>query len=174
MNLQKLLTSSIAASTANVFSTMLGRDLGHSQVSIGTRTPDANDGVASFIGIAGAWAGTGSITCSPALACRICSWMLMTEVTAVDEAVLDAIAELTNIIVGGVKTDLETHLGPLGLSLPTVVFGLNFKTRSSGGHEWVVASFCCDGEPLIVKMCLAQSQRKTGDTTAHGELCLQQ
>ena len=71
----------------------------------------------------------GSISCTPALACRICSQMLMTESTAVDEEVLDAVAELTNMIIGSVKTDLEQHLGPLGLSIPTVVFGRNFKNQ---------------------------------------------
>jgi len=159
MNLQKLLTESILGSAAHVFTTMLGQDLPHTQVSIEAGTPDANDGIASFIGIAGAWAGTGSITCSPALACRLCSRMLMVEVTAVDEEVLVAVAELTNIIIGGVKTDLEAHLGPLGLSLPTVVFGRNFKTRSSARHEWIVVDFHWDGEPLMVRICLAPNQR---------------
>jgi chemotaxis protein CheX len=159
MNLQSLLTQSILESAAHVFTTMLGQDLPYTQVSIEAGTPDANHGVASFIGIAGEWAGTGSITCSPALACRLCSRMLLVEVTAVDEEVLDAIAELTNIIIGGVKTDLESHLGPLGLSLPTVVFGRNFKTRSSARHEWIVVAFHWDGEPLMIKICLAPNQR---------------
>ncbi len=159
MNLQNLITESIRESAANVFSTMLGHELPRGNVSIETGTPEANDGVASFIGIAGAWVGTGSITCSPTLACRICSLMLMMEATSVDEEVLDAIAELTNIIVGGVKTDLEQHLGPLGLSLPTVVFGRNFKTRSSGHREWIVMNFPWDGETLMIKMCLAPNER---------------
>ena len=46
-------------------------------------------------------------------------------------------AELTNMIIGSVKTDLESQLGPLGLSIPTVVFGRNFKTRSAGTAEWI-------------------------------------
>ena len=66
--------------------------------------------------------------------------MLMTESTAVDEDVLDAVAELTNMIIGSVKTDLEQHLGPLGLSIPTVVFGRNFKTRTSANTEWIVVA----------------------------------
>ena len=34
--------------------------------------------------------------------------MLMTESTAVNEEVLDAVAEMTNMIIGSVKTDLES------------------------------------------------------------------
>ena len=121
------------ASAGEVFSTMLGADIGTGEVTIEDHpSVEPNDGVVSFIGIAGSWAGTGSLTCSPPMACRICSAMLMTEGTAVDEEVLDAVAELTNMIIGSVKTDLENELGPLGLSIPTVVFGRNFKTKSAG------------------------------------------
>ena len=83
----------------------------------------------------------------------------MTETSAVNEEVLDAVAELTNMIIGSVKTDLEAHLGPLGLSIPTVVFGRNFKTRSAGNTEWMNVTFDWDGERLLVKMCLAPNEK---------------
>ena len=35
------------------------------EVTVETDTPEANDGVVSFIGLAGSWAGTGSLSCSP-------------------------------------------------------------------------------------------------------------
>jgi len=167
MNLPKLITDSICGASANVFSTMLGQDLPQAEVSLEQGTPEPNDGVVSFIGIAGTWAGTGSIACSPALACRICSHMLLMEATAVDAEVLDAVAELTNMIIGSVKTDLEQHLGPLGLSIPTVVYGRNFKTKSAGHHEWIVVNYQWDGEPLTVKMCLS-AQERTGHQHATG------
>ena len=85
--------------------------------------------------------------------------MLMTESTAVDEDVLDAVAELTNMIIGSVKTDLEEHLGPLGLSIPTVVFGRNFRTRSAGNTEWIVVRFHWDDDCLLVKLCLTPAER---------------
>jgi chemotaxis protein CheX len=159
MNLNQVIIDSIRSSTANVFSTMLGVELGTGSVRIDAAAAEPNDGVVSFIGIAGTWAGTGSISCSPQMACRICSQLLMTESSAVNEDVLDAVAELTNMIIGSVKTDLEGHLGPLGLSIPTVVFGRNFKTRSAGSTEWMNVTFDWDGERLLVKMCLAPNER---------------
>src|SRR5215831_20749745 len=167
MNLQQLITESIRGSAANVFATMLGQDLPQGEVTVEHGAPEPNDGVVSFIGIAGTWAGTGSICCTPALACRICSQMLMMDATAVDAEVLDAVAELTNMIIGSVKTDLEQHLGPLGLSIPTVVFGRNFKTRSAGSHEWTVVNFQWDGEPMTVKMCLSPNERMIQQQPAH-------
>jgi chemotaxis protein CheX len=51
----------------------------------------------------------------------------MTEASSVDEDVLDAVAEITNMIIGSVKTDLEGELGPLGLSIPTVGIRTEFQ-----------------------------------------------
>ena len=157
-DLQERIVSSIGRAAREVFSTMLGVEIGEEEVSIENGTPEANDGVVSLIGLAGTWAGTGSVSCSPASACRICSQMLMTESTAVDEEVLDAVAELTNMIVGSVKTDLEQHLGPLGLSIPTVVFGRNFRTKNAGGTEWMVVKFSWEDAPIVVRMCLAPNE----------------
>jgi chemotaxis protein CheX len=171
MNLNQIITDSIRTSVANVFSTMLGTELPGGNVVIEGTTPELNDGVVSFIGIAGTWAGTGSISCSPQMACRICSELLMSETSAVDEEVLDAVAELTNMIVGSVKTDLESYLGPLGLSIPTVVFGRNFKTRSVGNTEWINVTFDWQGERLLVKMCLAPSDKAHGIHHAPTHTC---
>ena len=163
MNLHNMIAQSLIRSTGDVFSTMLGTELPTGEVSVEGiaegATSEASDGVVSFIGIAGSWAGTGSLSCSAAMACRVCAAMLMTEAPSVNEEVLDAVAEITNMIIGSVKTDLEAELGPLGLSIPTVVFGRNFKTRSAGTTEWIYVRFLWDEEPLLVKMCLAPSEK---------------
>jgi len=161
--MENLIVDSIVRSTQEVFSTMLDAQVAFETAIVESRSPEASDGVVSFIGLAGGWAGAGSLACSPAMACRICSRMLMTESPAVDDEVLDAVAELTNMIVGGVKTDLEPSLGPLGLSIPTVVYGKNFKTKGAGITEWVVASFEWEEERLLVRVCLAP----TADAHTH-------
>jgi chemotaxis protein CheX len=158
MNVQNLLLDRIKCSAAEVFSTMLGTELPPGEGGIES-SPEVNDGVVSLIGLAGSWVGTGSLVCSPTLACRICSLMLMTDVSSVNEDVLDAVAELTNMIIGSVKTDVEQHLGPLGLSIPTVVFGRNFRTRNAGTTEWVSVRFPWEGEVLTVKLFLAPADR---------------
>jgi len=159
MNLTDLLSPAIRRSTLDVFSTMVGASVKVQEIPSHAHDGDVQEGVASFIGLAGPWAGTGSILCSPILACRVCSQMLMTEKPQVDEEVLDAIAELTNMIVGGVKTELEHVLGPLGLSIPTVIFGRNFKTKSAGTAQGTVERFRWDAEVFQVKVCLAPNQR---------------
>src|SRR4029079_15351697 len=118
-----------------------------------------------------AWVGTGSVTCSRTLACRVCSLMLMMESTGVDEDVLDAVAELTNMIVGSVKNELETHLGPLGLILPTVVFGRNFRTKSAGTTEWTVVRFPWEDDVLVVKLCLSPGEKNHANCHMMGQTC---
>jgi chemotaxis protein CheX len=159
MNLHEMIVDCMSRACIQVFSTMMGVEISRGQVSLDTTAPDAHDGVVSLIGLAGSWTGTGSVACSPVLACRICSQLLMTEVDAVNEEVLDAVAELTNMIVGSVKTDLEQHLGPLGLSIPTVVFGRNFRTRSMGTTQWTTLRFHWDGEELLVQLSLTPCDR---------------
>jgi chemotaxis protein CheX len=159
MKLQPIIVNSISQSALQVFSTMLGVEIRCGESSLEQSMPDANDGVVSFIGLAGAWAGTGSLSCSPELACRICASMLLCEAPAVNEEVLDTVAELTNMIIGSVKTELEQHLGPLGLSIPTVVYGRNFKAKSAGTTEWIVVPLHWDDETLIVKLCLEPKER---------------
>jgi chemotaxis protein CheX len=161
----------IRRSALEVFSTMLGAVVQAQDVhSAAAPAADPEAGVVSFIGLAGPWAGTGSILCSPLLACRVCSQMLMTEKSSVDEEVLDAIGELTNMIVGGVKTELERHLGPLGLSIPTVIFGRNFKTKNVGTAEWTVEWFRWDDEQFEVRVCLAPNQRHSA-TPLRSHVC---
>ena len=70
------------------------------------------DGVVCLIGMAGEWTGTGTISCSAEFACRIASQMLMAEYAVVDAEVLDAVAEVANMILGNVKTSLERLSDP--------------------------------------------------------------
>ncbi|MBV9508292.1 MAG: chemotaxis protein CheX [Acidobacteriia bacterium] len=172
MNVQTLITNSLRHAVVEVFFTMLSGEVEPGQVTVEQGSPETNDGVVSFIGLAGAWTGTGSITCSPVAACRIASHLLMAEYASVNEDVLDAVAELTNMIIGNVKTDLERHLGSLGLSIPTVVFGRNFRSKS-GGAEWIVQPFHWEGEQLLIRLALAKVQKPSGATTPRANACVE-
>jgi chemotaxis protein CheX len=83
------------------------------------------------------------------------SQFLMADYQSVNEDVLDAVAEVTNMIIGNVKTRLEEDLGPMGLSIPTVIFGRNFGSRTVGTFEWSVVPFMADGERIEIQICLA-------------------
>jgi len=141
--------------TKDVFSTMLCVEAQDGEPFIDTSAPKPSDGIVALVGLAGAWVGTGSFACSAELGCRLSSRFLMAEYSAVNDEVLDAVAEITNMILGNVKTTLEERLGPMGLSIPTVVYGRNFTTRSIGQASWTTVPFYVDGLPFEVRVCLA-------------------
>src|SRR5579864_3481529 len=151
---QPELVAAIEAATNEVFSTMLNLKLVAGSVFVEKEEATPTSGVVSLIGLAGAWVGSGSLSCSASLACKIASHFLATEYDAVGEDVLDSVAEVTNMIIGNVKTVLENRLGGMGLSTPTVIYGRNFQTRSSRNQEWTVVPFDFEGERLCVQVCL--------------------
>jgi chemotaxis protein CheX len=140
--------------TGEVLSTMLNLDAAQDAV-YGEMQHGKSDGVVSFVGLAGPQCvGTGSLQCSSDVACRLAGRFLMSEYAFVDDEVLDAFGELTNMVIGNFKTALEGHLGAIGLSIPTVVHGKNFSTRSPGNEEWTVVPFSWGDDRLYVRVCL--------------------
>lgn len=150
--------NAIYAATNEVFTTMLSDEPVPGAAYIERNAGGLADGVVSLIGLTGEWIGTGLVTCSAALACKLSALLLMTEHVesdeAVNEEVLDSMAEITNMVIGNVKNILEAELGELHLSIPTVVYGKNLTTRSVNDGEWVVVPFECQGDRLSVKLCL--------------------
>lgn len=148
------IVNEIRAAAEEVFSTMLGSQLCFTESYFDKGPSRPLDGVICLIGMAGEWTGTGTVSCSAEFACRIASLMLMAEYVVVDAEVLDAVAEVANMILGNVKTALERSLGPMAMSIPTAIFGRNFLAKSFGDETWTVVVFDCVGHRLEVKLFL--------------------
>jgi chemotaxis protein CheX len=151
---QQKIVDTVSRAAKEVFSTMLGLEIAMGEPFSEKSFPPESQKVVALIGLAGQWIGTGVVGCSPEFACRIASIMLMAEYEAVNEDVLDAMAEMANMIFGNVKTELEEELGVLGLSIPTVIFGRNFATRSVGQQAWTVFPLKCGSDEMELKFCL--------------------
>jgi chemotaxis protein CheX len=164
----------IREATLNVFSTMLGLEFEVGEAFIEEDPPGPSEGVLALIGLAGTWAGSGTFSCSAEMARRLSSALLMADYESVNDDVLDAIGEVTNMVLGNVKTALEDKLGPMGLSIPTVVYGRNFAARSMARNSWTVVPFSLAGEQVRVHLCLAPSRDSVRPTTAgeHGRAIL--
>jgi chemotaxis protein CheX len=164
----------IRAAAEDVFSTMLSADLRFAESYCDKGPSHPLDGVICLIGMAGEWTGTGTISCSAEFACRMASQMLLAEYTVVDAEVLDAVAEIANMILGNVKTALEKSLGTMGMSIPTAIFGKNFLAKSFGDETWSVVIFNCDGQRLEVKLFLrpATGARPAGSARSCAPVCL--
>lgn len=169
---QDRIIESLQAATSEVFSTMLPISIETTKSYVEKSSAEPVDGVVALVGFTGPWVGTGSISCSATLACRLCAVLLMTEAEAVNDEVLDAVGEVANMIIGNYKTHIESYVGDLGLSIPTVIYGKNFTARSLNTSEWVAIEFNCEGEPLHIKVCMTPnpdskaSARPTGINSA--------
>jgi chemotaxis protein CheX len=153
-----LIVNSMSAASTEVIGTMLGLEAQVGPAFTEKSTTVTIEGVLALVGLAGPWVGTGMIICSAELACRISSIMLMADYDAVNGDVLDTMAEIANMIFGNVKTQLEDELGPLGLSIPTVVFGKNFGTKGVGETEWTVVPLHIGGDKMDLKFCIARNE----------------
>jgi chemotaxis protein CheX len=114
--------------------------------------------VAGVIHITGTWNGTVLLLCSEPFGRRAASIMLdspLEQVTLAD--VHDVVAELTNIIGGGIKSVLPS---PSALSLPTVVQGSDFHMHVHWTQEVAHGELTCDGESLQVRVLESSCELK--------------
>ena len=161
------ISSLLVTNTEKVFSVMLGMTVSARDAVQHQNIEGVDGNVVSLVGFVGEWIGTGSVCCNSEMACRISSRMLMTEYAAVNEEVLDAVGEITNMIIGNFKDAAEQLLGPLGLSTPTVIYGRNVRARNLNGQRWTTVPFDCEDGLVEVKICLgprhgANGSAKTG------------
>jgi chemotaxis protein CheX len=149
----------IQGMTQQVFSTMLGLEVENGVVEPVNEPIIPDAGIVAMVGIAGAVSGNVNIRISNELSCVLASRLLMMECTEVNADVLDAIAEIANMIVGGLKTNLEDRFGAMGLSLPTVISAERYIARSPALGDRFTISFRCPQEGGIsdsftIQMCM--------------------
>lgn len=156
---QQDVEQAVSQASREVFETMLNLPLEIEPSVMHTHIePETFHGVVALVGVAGSWTGTGHMSCSAPFAQRLAGSLLMTEYESVNEEVLDAVAEVANMIVGNVKTIFEEKLGPLGLTVPTVIFGRNYHTRSAGVKDWVLVRLRSGEESMDINFCLMPSR----------------
>ncbi|MBM3764794.1 MAG: chemotaxis protein CheX, partial [Acidobacteria bacterium] len=80
--------------------------------------------------------------------------MLVSECATVNEDVLDAIAEVSNMVIGNFKTVIEQEVGPMGLSTPTIIHGPSFTTKIGGNNGWKLIPFQMMGGEMLVQACV--------------------
>jgi chemotaxis protein CheX len=151
----------VRAATSEVFTTMLGLEVEPASVHTDPTSPFVNDGVMAFVGVAGPWVGSGVVACSAPFSCRLCELFLMTEAPAVNEEVLDAVGEIANMIIGNFKTAAESIVGPLGLSVPTVIYGRNVASKSVGNSDWLVLPFKCGDDHFEIRIWFAPASESS-------------
>jgi chemotaxis protein CheX len=147
----------IKAASGEVFGTMLGIELEAGEPQMGEAL--LRDGVSATVGIAGRFVGNGTLLLSHDAACQVAGALMGEDFETVRVEVLDAVGEVANMIIGNIKTYVEetSGAGPLGLSVPTVVFGRNYQTRSRIGDCGIRVPFSFADQKMELAFHLADN-----------------
>ncbi|GHT43437.1 chemotaxis protein CheX [Planctomycetales bacterium] len=106
--------------------------------------------ISGIIGLSGTVVGTVVLTMSEALALKSASVMLMEECKTLNDDVFDAVGELTNVIAGNAKAQLEDY--KLSLSLPNVIKGTDVELLFPEDCQPISIPFQTDFGPMAVEI----------------------
>jgi len=106
--------------------------------------------VSGIIGLSGIVVGTVVLTMSEVLALKCASAMLLEDYTELNHDVFDAVGELTNVIAGNAKAQLEDY--KLSLSLPNVIYGKDAELRFPERCQPISIPFRTDHGPMAIKI----------------------
>ncbi len=122
-DLLEIATQAVRSGIIKTLRVMAGMDAHIDDDQDSATADETGERISSVIGWRGRWTGTGMIDCTPEFACDLANHMLGTEEVLMNDDALDAMAEVTNIIFGGMKTEVEECCGALGLSIPSILRG---------------------------------------------------
>jgi chemotaxis protein CheX len=107
--------------------------------------------VSGIIGISGKGVGTVVLSMSESVAIKAASTMLMDpDIAEVNDDVMDAVGEITNIVCGGAKAKLaQLHLS---MSLPNVLCGANCRLHFPQNSHPIYIPFKCIWGPLALQI----------------------
>lgn len=139
-------------SLGTVFRTMLQCEVKRGPISLKNQS-QPNYPISGVIGLSGNAVGTVVLSMSEQVALKAASTMLMTECTEIHADVLDAVGELTNIIAGRAKSQLEEF--QLSLSLPNIITGHDHNIRFPSNVVPICVPFETPWGPLTLEVGLA-------------------
>jgi CheY-specific phosphatase CheX len=141
-------TPLLELSAREVFDIMLGTSLGiHGSPADGT-----NGEFTALVGLAGSLCGVLSIRCTNQAARIMAGKMLDMPPEAVDSDSWDALGEIANMIAGNFKGKLSGVGNHCMLSVPTIIVGTDYESRSISGGNVIEVVFDFEQKPLWVTL----------------------
>ncbi len=141
-------------STVDAFDKMVGCTMQRQNISVREGLNPQYE-ISGIIGFSGTAVGMVVVSLPKQLALHVASAMLMEEITEINDDVIDAIGELTNMIAGRAKGDLTDF--DLRLSLPNVITGRSYEIRFPSTTTPLVIEFQSELGPLTLEVGLANA-----------------
>ena len=136
----------------DVFSTMLNCELVRGQLSLNANFQPKHE-VTGVIGLSGKASGTVVVSLDRDVAISATERMLGQRPATIDNDVIDAVGEVTNMIAGKAKAGLEQF--EMKLALPTVITGKNHVIRFGSTAQTICIPYSCPWGQISVEVGLA-------------------
>lgn len=134
----------------DAFGTMLGCQIERNGLEL-MQNNQALEPVSGIIGVSGKAVGTIVLSLSTSVAIQAARTMLMDDsLNDVDDDVMDAVGELTNMVTGGAKARLEKF--SLAMSLPNVLCGENCRLHFPQNSHPIAIPFKCKWGKLALQV----------------------
>jgi len=114
-------------------------------------------GLSAIVGFGGKLSGNISIHLSPGSACTLASNMLGMEIKEIDEIVADAMGEMVNMLAGGMKKCACKHEDLFKISVPSIVYGADYSTRSPKNSERLLMGIKTGSSTYSIQLILVNS-----------------
>lgn len=139
------------SAAANVFRTMLSQEITRGQPYLkGHHQPDHE--ISGIIGLSGKAVGTVVLSLGRTVALAAAGQMLGERPVELNADVVDAVGELTNMIAGNAKAQLEQF--NMSISLPNVIMGKNHSVAFPSGVTPIGVPFECSWGPVCIDVGL--------------------
>ena len=116
----------------------------------------AKGDVSGIIGLTGDVKGTISVSFSEDSILFIVSSMLREEMTELNEEIKDAAGEITNMISGQARQELDGMGRSLKAAIPSVVMGKNHTITHMTAHHVVAIPFSTDHGGFTIEVCFEE------------------
>jgi len=147
------------ASVINTFDTMLSCKVTRGQLRLSNDASQLLE-ISGIIGLSGKAVGTVVVSFSEKVALESASAMLMMEATTIDDDVIDAVGELTNMVAGAAKAELKEY--DLSISLPNVITGSPHGIRFPSNVKPICVPFETPWGELILEVGLEEVTAPVG------------
>ena len=114
--------------------------------------------ISGIIGLTGAARGSLALSFSGSCILRVVSNMLGEEITDLNADIQDAVGEITNMISGAARKNLEAKGFNITAAIPTVVFGKGHSIIHVMGGPSIIIPFETDAGPFVCDVCISDAR----------------
>jgi len=119
----------------------------------------ATGDVSGIIGLTGSVTGSMALSFSEKSILKIVSNMLGEELTEVNGDITDAVGEITNMVSGASRKELEAVGLTISAAIPTVISGKGHSIKHVLGGPSLIIPFETDHGPFVVDVCINDAKQ---------------